>query len=118
MQHSGADPARGGRLSETLVHTTSLARWQGDRGTYHLVVITGDLAEQIAMHARIHRLEFGRQRGFGSVKIMAGIGGTSWKTSVFPQNKRSEWILLVSKKVMRAEDLAEDDMITVSLELL
>jgi hypothetical protein len=118
LQHSGADQASGGRLSETLTHTAPLSRWQADRGTYHLVVITGDAAEQIAMHARIHRLEYGKQRGFGSVKVMAEIGGTRWKTSVFPQNKQSEWILLVSKKVMRVEDLAEGDMITVSLELL
>ncbi len=105
-------------MSETLTHNAPLSRWQGDRGTYHLVVITGDAAEQIAMHARIHRLEYGKQRGFGSVKVMAEIGGTRWKSSVFPQNKKSEWILLVSKKVMRAEDLAEDEMVTVSLELL
>jgi hypothetical protein len=105
-------------LSDTLSLTAPLTRWQGDRGTYHLVVITGDSAEHIAMHARMHRLEFGKQRGFGSVKVMAEIGGTRWKTSVFPQQKQSEWVLLVSKKVMRAEDLAEGDKVTVSLELL
>ena len=105
-------------MSETLSLTAPLTRWQGDRGTYHLVVITGDSAEHIAMHARMHRLEFGKQRGFGSVKVMAEIGGTRWKTSVFPQQKQSEWVLLVSKKVMRAEDLAEGDKVTVSLELL
>lgn len=105
-------------MSETLAHTAPLTRWQGDRGTYHLVGITGDAAEQIAMHARLFRLEFGKQRGFGSVKVMAEIGATSWKSSVFPQNKQSEWILLVSKKVMRAEDLAQGDKIAVTLTLL
>lgn len=98
--------------------TLPLTRWQGDRGTYHLVVITGDEAEQIAMHARLHRLEYGRQRGFGSVKVMARIGETEWKTSVFPQDRSTEWILLVSKKVMRAEDLAEGDPVALELKLL
>ena len=70
------------------------------------------------MHARLHRLEFGRQRGFGSVKVMARVGETEWKTSVFPQNKSTEWVLLVSKKVMRAEDLSEGDPITLQLDLL
>jgi hypothetical protein len=105
-------------LSDTLTHYAPLSRWQGDRGTYHLIVIIGETAEQIAMHARIHQLEFGKQRGFGSVKVMAEIGGARWKTSVFPQQKQSEWILLVSKKVMRAEDLAEGDKVTLSLDLL
>lgn len=105
-------------MSETLSLTAPLARWQGDRGTYHLFVITGEAAEQIAMHARLHRLEFGKQRGFGSVKVTARIGGTSWSSSVFPQKKQSEWILLVSKKVMRAEDLSEGESVAAELELL
>jgi len=49
---------------------------------------------------------------------MAQIGEARWKSSVFPQNKQSEWILLVSKKVMRAEDLAPGETITVKLELI
>ena len=118
MQHSGAGPARGNRLSQTLSLTGTITRWQGDRGTYHLVLLTGDMAEQIAMHACIHRLEFGKQRGFGSVKVMAGIGGTEWKTSVFPQQKQSEWILLISKKVMRAENLAPGDEVVMTLQLI
>ncbi len=70
------------------------------------------------MHARLHRLEFGRQRGFGSVKVMARVGETEWNTSVFPQSKQSEWVLLLSKKVMRAEGLSEGDLVSVMLELL
>ena len=82
------------------------------------MIFTGAEAEALAGHALMHRLEFGRARGFGSLKIMARIGATEWKTSVFPQNSQSEWILLVSKKVMRAEDLAEGDAVTLELELL
>ena len=105
-------------MSETLTATLTLKRWQGDRGTYHLVTITGDEAEAIATHAALHRMEFGRSRGFGSVKVIAKIGDTAWKTSVFPQNKSSEWILLVSKKVMCAEDLADGDAFKVAVTLL
>ena len=105
-------------MSESLACTLPLRRWQGDRGTYHLVTITGDAAEAIAAHALMHRLEFGTQRGFGSVKVMASVGRTTWKTSVFPQREKSEWVLLVSKIVMRAEDLAEGDPVELELELL
>ena len=105
-------------MTETLTATLPLARWQGDRGTYHLVTFTGEQAEAIAMHARLHRLEFGTSRGFGSVKVMARIGETEWKTSVFPQNKQSEWVLLVSKPVMRKEDLAHGEDLTVTLKPL
>ena len=71
-------------MSKTVTATLPLQRWQGDRGTYHLVTFTGE---------------------------------TQWRTSVFPQRKSSEWILLVSKKVMRAEDIGVDDRVEVSLAL-
>lgn len=105
-------------MIEALTATLPLKRWQGERGTYHLVTFTGTKAETIAMHARLHLLEFGRGRGFGSVKVTARIGQTSWKSSVFPQSKQSEWVLLVSKKVMRAEGLSEGDLVQVALDLL
>ena len=103
---------------ETVQATLPLKRWQGDKATYHLVTLSGDEAEAIAMHARLHRLEFGRTRGFGSVKVNARIGETRWKTSVFPQSQQSEWVLLIAKKVMRAENLAVGEPVAIELELL
>ena len=105
-------------MSDTLSLTTPLTRWQGDRGTYHLLVITGEPAETLTLHARLRRLEFGRQRGFGSVKVTARIGDTAWSTSVFPQKQSTEWVLLVSRKVMRAEELADGEPVALTLGLL
>ncbi|MEM7689269.1 MAG: DUF1905 domain-containing protein [Pseudomonadota bacterium] len=104
-------------MSETLTATLPLTRWQGDRGTYHLVTFEGAEAETLSAHALLHKLEFGRARGFGSIKLTARIGATQWRTSVFPQNKSSEWVLLVSKKVMRAEDIGAGDEVEVTLAL-
>ena len=105
-------------MTERIELTAPLGRWQGERGTYHLVTITGEEAEALQAHEAMQRLEFGARRGFGSVKVTARIGDTEWTTSVFPQNKRSEWVLLVSKKVMRLEDLAEGDPVALTLKLL
>ncbi|MAW91207.1 MAG: hypothetical protein CL575_04145 [Altererythrobacter sp.] len=105
-------------MGQMLAATAPLRRWQGDRGTYHLVTLTGEIAEAISMHGRLHRLEFGARRGFGSVKVVARIGRTEWKSSVFPQRGKAEWILLVSKKVTRAEDLSEGDSVAMGIELL
>lgn len=113
---------------EKVTHTAKLARWEGDRGTYYHVVIDGDAAEAITMHERIRRLELGSRRGFGSVKVMARIGETEWKTSVFPSTpkpsgsaelrEQKTWWLLVGKKVIRAEDLAIGNSVEIKLELL
>ena len=111
-------------MSETITATLPLKRWQGDRGTYHLVSFTGDGAEALTMHAALHRMEFGRARGFGSVKVMAKIGETEWKTSVFPikiddmSRQSKNWTLLVGKKVMRAEGLEEGDQVAVQITLM
>ena len=105
-------------MSETLALTLPLRRWSGERGTYHLVTIAGEAADTIAMHARLLKLELGTRRGFGSVKCAATIGDTRWTTSVFPQNRQAEWVLLVSKNVMRAEGLAAGDPVPLELELL
>lgn len=117
-------------MSDTLSLSAHLTRWQGDRGTYHLLTITGPPADTLALHARLRRLEYGRQRGFGSVKVTARIGDTVWSTSVFPQNKPSrsssdaiarrerQWVLLISRKVMQAEGLAHGDQVELLLSPL
>lgn len=105
-------------MTDSIELTAPLGRWRGERGTYHLVTITGEEAEALQAHEAMHKLEFGARRGFGSVKVTARIGDTEWTTSVFPQNKRSEWVLLVSKKVMRLEDLAEGDPVELTLKPL
>ncbi|MEM8974485.1 MAG: DUF1905 domain-containing protein [Pseudomonadota bacterium] len=104
-------------MSETLAATLALRRWQGEKATYHLVIFDGEQAEALTGHALMHRLEFGKRRGFGSVKVIARIGETQWQSSVFPQNNQAEWMLLVSKKVMRAEDLAPDDQVLVEITI-
>lgn len=102
-------------MSDAVEATLPLKRWAGEKAVYHLVTFSGAEAEALAGHALMQRLEYGRARGFGSIKVTARIGATEWKTSVFPQAKQSEWILLVSKKVMRAEDLAPGDAVTVTV---
>ena len=100
-------------MDETLSLATNLRRWQGDRGTYHHVIIQGETAEAITMHERIRRLEFGSRRGFGSVKVMAQIGehaledvGVSIDRFLALKQQgcsaAKSWWLLISKKVMRS----------------
>ena len=116
MQYPGARAARG-RVSETLAFTAEIRRWDGEKAVYHVITIGGQVAEAITMHERLRRLEFGGRRGFGSVKVMAAIGGTQWKTSVFP-SKTGEWWLLVGKKVLKAEDLMAGERADLELQLL
>jgi hypothetical protein len=80
------------------------------------VRIPPDAAEAIAAHELERRLEMGKRRGFGSVKVTVTLGESTWQTSLFP-NKDGSWFLPVKKPVRVAEGLEYGDEVAVELEL-
>jgi hypothetical protein len=66
----------------------------------------------------IRELTDGPRRGFGSVRVRATIGGTSWKTSIFPDSARKAYVLPVKRAVRQAEALDEGDLAAVTVEIL
>jgi hypothetical protein len=59
----------------------------------------------------------GWARGFGSVRVLARIGTTSWSTSVFPDSKRKAYVLPVKKAVRVGEAIDAGDRVEVELRL-
>jgi hypothetical protein len=80
------------------------------------VALTGEAAEAVAAHELVRRLELGKRRGFGSVKVTARVGESKWQTSLFPQ-KSGGWFLPVKKPVRLAENLDFGAVIEGELEL-
>ena len=107
-------------MSDTVAANAQLWLWQGPEGTaaWHFLILDGAAGEAIAAHEAMRRLEFGRGRGFGSVKVKARIGDTRWATSVFPSKSHDGYLLPVKVSVRKAEDLAAGDVVGVELELL
>ena len=102
---------------ETVDFIAPLLAWSTEKyGNISYVEIGGAPGEAIGAYELIRRLELGRRRGFGSVKVEARIGGSRWSTSVFPQTKGG-WFLPVKKAICRAVGLAEGDEVDVMLEL-
>jgi hypothetical protein len=54
--------------------------------------------------------------GFGSYRVEVTVGGTTWRTSVFPSSEC--FVLPVKKAVRRAEDLEPGDLVAVSLDVV
>ena len=73
-------------------------------------------AEAIVGHEFERRLEMGKRRGFGSVKVTVSLGESTWQTSLFP-NKDGSWFLPIKKPVRVAEGLIDGDDVEVELEL-
>jgi hypothetical protein len=57
-------------------------------------------------------------RGFGSRRVEVTIGGTTWRTSIFPDAKAGSFLLPVKKDVRRREGIDEGDEVAVRLELV
>ncbi|MBC2665213.1 DUF1905 domain-containing protein [Novosphingobium flavum] len=95
-------------MSEQIAFTGPLWVWTGAKGgVWHFVTITGAAAGQLTETALMRRLE-GLGRGFGSLKVSATIGGSTWQTSVFPQKDAAGstgWLLPVKAAVRKAEGL-------------
>jgi len=65
----------------------------------------------------IRKLTSGATRGFGSVRVVATIGSTSWKTSIFPDTKRSAFLLPIKADVRKREAIKDDVAVEVAIEL-
>ena len=103
-------------MTETITHTGPLWRWTSPAApaAWHFVTIDGAAGEALSGTAIMRRLE-GNSRGFGSLKVVATIGESVFKTSVFP-SKEIGWLLPVKVAVRRAEGIGEGDLVEVGLE--
>lgn len=91
----------------------SLWVWDARRpDTWTFVTLPVDASEEI-------RERFGAaRRGFGSVRVRATIGTSSWLTSIFPDKSRGAYVLPVKAAVRRAQRLGEGDPVTVRVEVV
>ena len=101
---------------ETVTHTGPLWRWTTPSApaAWFFVTLDGEAGEALSGTALMRKLE-GMARGWGSLKVVATIGGSRWSTSVFPA-KDTGWLLPVKAAVRKAEELVEGDAVEVRLE--
>jgi Domain of unknown function (DUF1905) len=78
---------------------------------WHFVSLPPDIS------ADIMEITAGIRRGFGSVRVAATVGTTTWRTSLFPDSKAGTYLLPVKRAVRDAEHLDAGDDIRAQLEL-
>jgi Domain of unknown function (DUF1905) len=106
-------------LTETHTVIAILWIWKSEKASasWHFLTIDGEAGEAIHALALMRRLENGRRRGWGSMKVAATIGDTDWETSIFPANEAKGWLLPVKAAVRKAEGLVAGDEVTVTVTL-
>ena len=89
--------------------TAELWEWDA-KGGWFFITLPEELADDIRA-----RTDDGLRRGFGSVRVEATIGRTTWRTSVFPETGTGSFVLPVKKPVRTAEGIEPGDRVSVSL---
>lgn len=78
---------------------------------WHFITIPKDISDDINQN-------FGdRKRGWGSLPIIATIGKTSWKSSIFPDKKEGSYVLPIKKEIRKKETIQIGDTLKFMLEI-
>ncbi|RBY94161.1 DUF1905 domain-containing protein [Blastococcus sp. TBT05-19] len=93
-----------------MTETFSAVLWEHDGSmAWHFVTLPPELADDV------REVGAGARAGFGSVRVTATIGGTTWQTSLFPEARTRSYVLPVKKPVRTAEGLRAGDRVQVQL---
>lgn len=78
---------------------------------WHFITLPKKTADEINFYF-VHT-----KRGWGSLPVLATIGQTTWKTSIFPDKKIGSYLLPLKAEVRKKESIHAEDTIIVSLEI-
>jgi hypothetical protein len=107
-------------MSETIVFEAELRLFRSStsNSVSAYLLLPAEAAEALIAAASAGQwLAQGRKGNFGSAKVAATIGGTSWANAVYPDKASGTWSLPVKKAVCLAEGLIEGDMVRAVLTL-
>lgn len=92
----------------------TLYYWRDDPTSWVFVDLPPDVADEIDDEA----FSSGLHRGFGSIRVRASIGATTWETSLFLSTGHGTFVLPVKKPVRHAEGVDVGDQVTVGVSVL
>lgn len=90
--------------------SSTVIRWKNE-GAWHFAPLPVEVSREI------DRFCGDIKGGWGSVRVEATIGDTTWRTSIFPDSGRKAFLLPLKQAVRRAEDIAAGDEVTVTLSM-
>jgi hypothetical protein len=78
---------------------------------WHFVSLSKKLSKEIK------QVFSGLSHGFGSLPVIITVGKTTWKTSIFPDNKAGAYLLPLKAAVRKKENITKGKNILISLEI-
>jgi len=86
--------------------------WRWREGSWRFVTLPEDVSDEI------DQVVGDAAGGFGAVRVEVTVGGTVWRTSLFPSAEAGAYVLPVKKAVRVAEGLDDDDLAEVTVRLV
>ena len=99
-----------GCMAARYAFSAPLWQWMARRDEWFFVSVPEDLSDEITARTD------GLRGGFDSVPVEVTIGGTSWRTSIFPGGD-GRYSLPLKKAVRVAEGIRRDSIVEVVVEL-
>jgi hypothetical protein len=97
---------------EPIEFSAELWVWDARPGdTWVFLTVPEHIGEAIDDHATAA----GPRAGFGSVRVEVRMGGTTWRTSVFPDKASGCFVLPVKRSVRDANAVGPGDTVVVAL---
>ena len=97
-------------MNPSFEFAAELWEWEG-KAAWFFVTLPADLGAEVRELPRM-------PRGFGSVRVRATLGNSTWLTSIFPEGNSKSYVLPVKKAIRVAEHIEVHELVTISLELL
>ena len=95
----------------TYSFSAPLWRHAGEAAWY-FVTLPHDVTDDV------EHLTSDTRRGFGSVRVEATVGATTWRTSLFPDARSESFLLPVKRAVRIAEGLDDGSPVLVTIVLV
>lgn len=86
--------------------------WQWRDGAWRFVTLPEAVSDEI------DEVVGDTAGGFGAVRVEVTVGGSIWRTSLFPSAEAGAYVLPVKKAVRVAEGLADDAVAEVTVRLV
>lgn len=95
--------------------TAKLWIYQG-KGAWYFISVPNEQSDQIKFFTSPD-ITGRKRRGWGSVRVSATIGVTTWQTSIFPSKSSGQYILPVKKEIRKKTKVGEGDDVEVTLNI-
>ncbi len=96
---------------KTYTMTEKVGRYPSETATWYLVEIPKKIGQEIYTN-------FGQfHKGFGSLPVLATIGATAWRTSIFRSKRTNTYMFFLKVAIRKKENIEAGDKITFSIKI-